>query len=94
MSTITLSDIWFTASIAAEKALPEESLALIKRRDALQKEWSAAGYSSHTHEALVAAREAIEKDPLAWAAMEMRIMGNKAWHKERKATEETTNRHA
>lgn len=94
MSTITLSDIWFAASIAAEKALPEESLALIKRRDHLQKEWSASGYAGITPEALVAAREAIDKDPLASAAMEMRIIGNKAWHEERKNTEETTNRHA
>lgn len=74
-----VSDIYFAGCLAAEKALPPESLALIERYDALQRAWRASPSFPKEHpQELLDAGKAIDADPLANAAMELRRMGNRA----------------
>ena len=77
-TTKTASSIYFTASLAAEDALPPESLALIKRRDELGRLWAAKNWTAPVPPELDAANKAVDADPLASAAMHIRRLGNEA----------------
>lgn len=77
------SEIYFAAASAALNALPPESRALIERRDALERAWGAAGYKGDVPAELIAAGAAIKADPLAAAAITIRVLGNDAFMAER-----------
>jgi hypothetical protein len=80
---IKVSTLYFRASIAAEAALPAESMALIKRRDDLARSWGKAGFPDILKQTeLLEAEKAIDADPLANAAMHLRALGNEAAAKE------------
>ena len=83
----TLSALYFEAAIAMENALPDASYALIQEQDkqhnAHMKTWTP---DSTTPAELVAARTAVDADPLASLAMEMRRKGNWALLDERNGT--------
>jgi len=72
------STVYFAAAIAAEKALPEHSRALIQRHDQLHREWRNNGWPSPIPDALAAAGDAVRADTLANFAMELRRRGNDA----------------
>jgi hypothetical protein len=78
-----VSELIFVAAIAAQKILPADSLALITRRDALAEEWCLAGCPTPLPTELTAASDAVRNDPLANAAMQLRVMGNEASRRER-----------
>jgi hypothetical protein len=73
---IKRSQIFLAAWIAAEKALPEPSLKLIKDHDRLQEAWRKAGWPSPVPTDLHKAGEAIEADPLASIAFRLRQQSN------------------
>ncbi len=80
------SSIIFAGANAAIAALPVTSQALITDLDAQNAAWGAAHYPFPIPAALVAARAALAADPLASAAMSLRILGNEAWAAERKSS--------
>ncbi|MDD5350915.1 MAG: hypothetical protein PHQ12_11955 [Chthoniobacteraceae bacterium] len=73
------SSVYFAAAIAAENALPEQSRALINKRDELHRLWGKAGWPVPVPPDLLAAGQAVEADPLANFAMELRRRGNEAF---------------
>jgi len=79
------SKIYLAAWIAAEKALPEDSLRLIKAHDELYDKWRVAGWPSPTPPELDAASKAIEADPLASIAFDLRQKTNMAASEEWRA---------
>lgn len=70
------SRIYVAAWVAAEKALPVESLKLIEAHDALHGEWRKAGWPSPVPEELLAAARAVKADPLASIAFDLREKAN------------------
>lgn len=88
MTTPKPSDILFAATIAAEKALPPESLKLITDHDEMQRAWMKSdAYPKSIPAELIAAGNAIDADPLAHIAMELRRQGNRAASAEWKAAQ-------
>ncbi|MBC8009951.1 MAG: hypothetical protein H7067_07630 [Burkholderiales bacterium] len=87
---MTVSALYFTASRAAEQALPPASRALLVRHDELQRAWSLTGWLTSPPPAeLQAARLACAQDPLVEATFTLRAFGNTAasveWEKTRAA---------
>ena len=81
---IKVSTLYFRACLAAEENLPAESLALIKRRDELYSAWIKAGLPPIMEQSeMLAASKAVNADPLASVAMNLRRLGNEAADKER-----------
>ena len=70
------SDLYLTAQLAVERALPEESREWIEAHDRLHREWRLAGWPSPVPAALTAAAAAVEADPLASVALELRMKAN------------------
>jgi hypothetical protein len=75
-SSVKRSDIFLAAWIAAEKALPESSLRLIKEYDALHAEHRKAGWPSPVPASLLEASKRIDGDPLASIAFDLRRKTN------------------
>lgn len=71
------SDLYLTAQLAVEGALPEESRERIEAHDRLHCEWRLAGWPSPVPAALTAAAAAVEADPLASVAFELRKNANR-----------------
>jgi len=86
MSQVKRSEIFLAAWIAAEKALPPESLRLIQAHDALHAEYRNAAATGPelppVPESLIDARKRIEADPLASIAFDLRRTTNNEAHKE------------
>lgn len=72
------SEIYFAAASAALDALPPASLAIIRNRDELGRAWAQNGYPKPIPADLAAAIDALNADPLAKAAMHIRMLGNSA----------------
>lgn len=70
------SDIYLAAWIAAEKELPEESRNLIEAHDRLHAAWRKASWPSPIPSELTAASNAVEADPLASIAFDLRHKTN------------------
>jgi hypothetical protein len=70
--------IYLAAWMAAEKALPKDSLQLIEAHDELHSQWCDAGWPNPTPPELVAASKAIESDPFASIAFDLRQKTNTA----------------
>lgn len=84
-SAVKRSSIYLAAWIAAEKALPKESLRLIEAYDALHAEHRKAGWPTPVPESLLAASKKIDADPLASIAFELRRKCNMEAHEEWRA---------
>jgi hypothetical protein len=85
----TPSQIYLAAWIAAEDALPPESLKLITDYNAQHAKWREAGWPTPIPEPVVTANKAVEADPLASIAFEMRRKCNEAKHAEWQLEEES-----
>ena len=72
------SDIYFTAASAAQAALPPASAALIRHYDEIARTFARNGYGMSIPGDLAAADAAVQADPAANAAMQIRILGNRA----------------
>lgn len=81
MSAVKRSDIFLAAWVAAEKALPQESRHLIEVHDALHAAWRNTGWGPVPPE-LTAAAKAVEADPLASIAFDLRHRTNDEAHAE------------
>ena len=81
------SRIYLAAWMAAEKELPQESKRLIEAHDKLHKAWSNAGWQSPIPDELQAASQAVESDPLASIAFDLRMKTNDEEYKEWRAEE-------
>lgn len=79
------SRIYLAAWMAAEKALPPESLRLIEEHDALHAAYRKAGWPSPTPQPLRDAAKQIEADPLASIAFDLRRKCNMEAHEEWRA---------
>ena len=73
-----VSDILFAALSAAMNELPSESRAKIESYDAAQREWAALKFKFPQPESIPYASEALDNDPLARAAMDLRVIFNDA----------------
>ena len=73
------SDIYFVAANAAEQALPVESRALIAAYDLQNRAYADARCPWPPPAEYTKAQEAVDADPLANAAMELRRLGNRTW---------------
>lgn len=79
------SAVYVAAWIAAENSLPEDSLRLIKNYDTAHAAWRDAGWPTPMPSELKLAHEAIESDPFAKIAFEIRRNANRLAHEEWKA---------
>lgn len=86
---ITLSGVMFTATNAAEAAIPAESRALIERHDELHRAW-AKNWRDPLPAELKAAQAAVAADPFANYCMELRRQGNEQSHAEWKVAQSPT----
>ena len=77
--SVKVSDIYFAGAIAAERALPKDSKAIIERLDAIQTKWIKDGCLFPEPIELADARANLDADPLAHAAMEIRRLGNQVY---------------
>ncbi len=77
-SAVKRSRVYLAAWMAAEKALPKESLRLIEAHDELHRQWHDAGWINPIPPELLAASKAIEADPLASIAFDLRRKTNTA----------------
>lgn len=79
---MTLSRLLIKASLTVEEHLPPASKALIERYDEQLSAWEVR---EPMPEALIAARSALNADPSAALAMELRRRSNDAFRAEREA---------
>ena len=81
-SAVKRSRVYLAAWMAAEKALPPESMRLIEDYDTMHVAHRKAGWPSPTPQPLLDAAKKIEADPLASIAFELRRKCNMESHEE------------
>lgn len=84
---ITPSRIYLAAWIAAENALPPASRKLIDDYDEIHRAWGKAGWPKQMPPELATASKAIEEDPMASIAFDLRRKTNHASSDEWQAKE-------